>query len=181
MKYFLTIILFYTHCVYSQSDTLNKRNANDKKNGYWKVYLDDKSNPTDSVNAYFFGLELYDNGEGVFQYFKAKWKKQQRLVFEGTTPRKGFPVAIKGKFTWYDKKNKLSAEETYDNGQPIYLKSFGCDDSRPYEDLDFTKKYNNIPGTYFYQEYSRSCSENKIVKYWFRKGDGGWKAYPIDN
>ena len=68
--------------VKAKKDTLNKYNSKKLKNGYWKVFLDDKVNPTDSLkNAYFYGFELWDNGEYVFKYFNKNWKYSNILIY----------------------------------------------------------------------------------------------------
>ena len=180
-KQHILIVIFFCaqYFLYSQSDTLNKRNANGHKNGYWKVYLDAKTNPTDSAKAYFYGLDLFDNGEAVYKYRAYKWKKKQKFVYEGETPIKGNPTPIKGKFIWYDKFG-MSSEETYDKGHPIFIKSFvnwGSGTNVLYEDLDFTKLYNNTQGTFYFQEHTKS---GDTIKYWFRKGNKGWISYPIE-
>lgn len=168
---------------FSQLDTLNKLNSKGKKTGYWKVFLDDKVNPTSNIeNSYFYGFELWDEGENVFHYSKNRWKNN-KMTFDGTLPEKGKPILITGTFKWFDTKG-LFSEEVYKNGNPVYIRSYTGSTSitdtvvHLFEDLDFTKKYNNINGTYFYQEHSHNTGD--VKKYWFRKGKKKWKMHKVD-
>ncbi len=166
--------------VKAKKDTLNKYNSKKLKNGYWKVFLDDKVNPTDSLkNAYFYGFELWDNGEYVFKYFNKNWK-YSKVVFEGALPEKGKPEPINGKFKWYDSDSVLINEEEYKNGHPFFIKSYKKlkdGTTHPFEVLYFDKKLNNIPGTYYYEEYY--AKGTAFDKYWYRKGKKGWRVYLI--
>lgn len=190
MKHLL-VLLFMAGTMHSQTDSLNHRNADGKKNGWWKVYLDDKTNPTDSVNASFYALELYDNGKNVSGFHKKGYKKRKRLEYYGPTATKGNPIPIKGVFSWYDGSDELISQEVYDKGSPVTLRSYAYPNKSlkyylnhdvhtvVFEDLDYTKTYNNTPGTFYYQEHSLS-ELNKSKKFWYRNGDKGWKCYKIE-
>jgi len=180
----LTALLFHGQNVFGQADTLNKLNSKGKKTGYWKIYLNDKADPVDNiVDSYFYGFELWDEGEKVFKYFKHKWG--DKMTFEGPTLTKGSPIPLAGTFKSFDKKGRLIIEETYQNGNPLYIKSFTTShdktDNKTYlfEDLDFSKKYNNIPGTFYLEEHFHTTG--RLDKYWFRKGDRGWRSYKIED
>jgi hypothetical protein len=178
-----TILLISFNFLVGQTDTLNKFTDKGKKTGYWKVLLNDNANPVDSIaSAFFYGLELYDNGERVFKFHKHEWTGG-KMKFDGVVPTKGKPEAINGTFKWFDNKGFLQILETYKDGQPLYIKSYHVLNNKTdtidhlFEDLDFTVKYDNIPGTYYYREhalYDGTCRE-----YWFRKGKKGWRVYKI--
>lgn len=185
-RIFYTFIFIFAlgQYIFSQSDTLNKLNSKGKKTGYWKVLLDNRFIKTNSINdANFYAFELYDNGETVCPFQRVRNKKTV-FRFDGTVPNKGKPEAITGTIKWYDKKNRLSLEDRFENGCPVYKKSFhGPKDKtdtlvRVFEELDFTEKYNGIPGTFSYKVYS--LYSDKVTKYWFRKGNKGWRAYKIN-
>lgn len=168
----------------AQSDTLNRFNVENKKDGYWKVLLDKKADRVTGISdAYFYGIELWDNGERVFEYSKHHW--EDKLVFDGVMPVKGQPVFLTGTFKSFDKKGRLMCEETYENGFPVSIKSYMRSSDKKdnstylFEYLDFSKKYNNIPGTYYYEEHF--YGPDRIYRYWFRKGNKGWRVYEIKN
>lgn len=168
---------------FAQTDTLNKLTSKGKKNGYWKVLLNDKADPVDSLkDSYFYCIELWDNGEDVFNYEKHKWTFS-KMTFDGTLPEKRNPKLIEGTFKWFDNKGFLQISETYKNGQPLYIKSYHVLNNKSdtinhvFEDCDFTIKYNNIPGTYYYREHS--FVTGTYTEYWFRKGKKGWRVYKI--
>lgn len=106
------------------------------------------------------------------------------MVFNGPVPVKGQPVLLTGTFKSFDKKGRLTCEETYLNGSPLSIKSYvrGSNkaDSSTYlfEYLDFSKKYNNIPGTFYYEEYF--YKPDRIHRYWFYKGNKSWRVYKIE-
>lgn len=165
-----------------QADTLNKLNPSGQKTGYWKVYLNENADPVDNVSsAFFYGIELYDNGERVFKFNKHEWTDAK---FDGTFSTKGKPEAINGTFKWYSNKGYLLISETYKNGHPLYIKSYHVLKDKSdtlsilFEDLDFTKRYNNIPGTYYYREHD-GFDKGFFREYWFRKGKKGWRVYKI--
>ncbi|MCC6372192.1 MAG: hypothetical protein IT236_14405 [Bacteroidia bacterium] len=180
----LTIIvqLQSSDLLLGQTDTLNKLSTSGKKNGYWKVFLDEHADPVESIEkACFYGIELYDNGEHVQKYYKHK-VSGLTMKFDGVLPPKGKPELINGTFTWFDNKGFLQSLETYKNGQPLYIKSYHVLKNKtdtinhPFEDLDFTIKFNNIAGTFYYREHHL---DSTFTEYWFRKGKRGWRVYKI--
>jgi len=179
----MTILLSCFGFLAGQTDTLNKLTASEKKNGYWKVYLNENADPVDSIEeAFFYGIELYNNGKRVFKFYKHEWTGS-KMEYDGVVPTKGKPDAINGTFKWYDKRDFLQISETYKNGQPLYIKSYHVLNNKTdtinhlFEDLDFTIKYDNIPGTYYYREHALVDGTSK--EYWFRKGKRGWRVYKI--
>jgi hypothetical protein len=184
LTFWITIVLLTSFDLLSgQTDTLNKLTPSGKKTGYWKVYLNENADPVENIaNAYFYGIELYDNGERVFKYNPHKWTGTS-LKFDGRLPKKGEPEPINGTFLWYNDKGFLQISETYKNGQPLYIKSYHVLNNKSdtvdhvFEDLDFTIRYNNIPGTYYYREHA--LFTGTFTEYWFRKGKKGWRVYKI--
>ncbi|MGZ4156213.1 MAG: hypothetical protein ACXVED_03490, partial [Bacteroidia bacterium] len=124
-----TFIIFFLYSLTSgfgqNNNTLNKLNSKGKKNGYWVQYLDSLAYPTDSSHSYFYGYDLYDNGETVFRFSDRDkvWRKC-KLVFDGHLPDKGKPIPIEGTFKWYWKKAQIADEGTYKNGRPYFWKSY---------------------------------------------------------
>ena len=80
-------LIFTFLCVgqfaYAQIETLNQFNSKGKKTGLWKVTLDNKVDPIDSFkNAYFFGLEQWDNGYKVLHIESTIGHSQNQLLIK---------------------------------------------------------------------------------------------------
>ncbi len=186
MKYILhiaTLILTtYSTFSFGQRDTINQLNTKGKKVGYWKQFLDEKCDPTDSANAYFYGYELYDNGTYVWKFHKHEKVADEGVkTYQGKLPEKGKPELLNGTFKTYYTYGLLSEEETFKDGHPLYLNSFLRYKKDPEkivlrQEFFFDKLYNNIPGTYYYQEYDNGVLNRT---YWYYKGKKGWKCYRI--
>ncbi len=180
---FLNIFLIINSS-YSQSDTLNKLNSSGKKHGYWKVLLNEKVDPVKKIeDACFYGIEYWDNGKPVQKFYKHTWK-YSKIECDGYIPPKGKPELISGIFKWLDKDGSLLNDESYRKGQPKLIRSYTtCGKDNPgmhiFEEIVFTKLYNNIPGTFYVEMHV--CQKNEpSKKYWFRKGEKGWKSYKIE-
>lgn len=183
MKFIITLLLISFSTLLVGQDTLNQLNSKGKKTGYWKVLLNDKVDPVDSLkDAYFYGIELWDNGVDVFKFHKHGSWASEKMVFSGKFPQKGNPVLIDGTFKWFDDKALITSEEIYKNGKPFFIKSYSWDKEDPKisffnEVLYFDRLLDNIPGTYYYEEYGYGGELKQ--KYWFRKGRRGWRVYKI--
>lgn len=179
--YFISI-LFLVKYSFGQIDTLNKLNSKGKKTGYWKVFLNEKADPVkNATESYFYGLEFWDDGKQVTSFNKHRWKFKRLIIDSALPSKKGNPVPISGTFKWYDQKDRLLAEEIYLAGLPLSFKSYNGHNTEVtfnlMEYLDYTKKYNNMTGS-FYVELHHS-NGLPPEKYWFRKGNKGWKSYKI--
>jgi hypothetical protein len=178
----IIIFILITLNISGQTDSLNRLDEKGKKNGYWVQYLDSLLYPTDSSNSYFYGYDLYDHGLRVFKFSDRpkSWKKD-KMVFEGQLPGKGMPKPVEGTFKFYRPEIRIESEEIYKDGKPFYMKSYIYSkkdqvNSMFNEVLYFDKLYNNIPGTFFYEEYD----DGKLTrKYWFRKGQRKWTSIRI--
>lgn len=182
LKIALFILTFQSIAIFGQKDTINQLNSKGKKIGYWKVFLDEKCDPTDSINACFYGYELYDNGKYVWKFFKQEKAQEEGVrTYQGKLPEKGKPELLNGTFKSYYSYGLLAQESDYKNGHPLYLNSILRDKKNPETTVFrqvfyFDRLYNNIPGTYYYEEISNNTS---IKKYWYYKGKSGWKVYKI--
>ena len=183
MKQITFILLVLTKGLLSQTDTLNKFDSNGKKNGYWLVYLDQNANPTDSLNSFYYGYDLYVNGYKFIYFMNDKSKADNRLVHHGNNPEKGHPMLINGQFSWFDKEtNTRHSIESYRNGHPQFIEFYAKiqkTDTTTYlrENINYAKKYEND----FYSYYYRICSVkgNNIEERYFRKVGRKWRAYSI--
>ncbi|MBA3665122.1 MAG: hypothetical protein H0W61_13055 [Bacteroidetes bacterium] len=164
-----------------QNDSLNKFDDKGKKNGYWTRYLNQYLNPTDSSLSSFIAFEYYDHGQKVYVYRKEKWRTQDSLVYEGILLPVGQPVLITGTFKWYSKQhNTPVVVEDYFHGHPRSFRLFGAgpDKSKLYlvETIDFSRLYNNTPGTNYYEIHNPY--DNTVKKYWYYKGKRKWDSHP---
>lgn len=189
MRHISYIIIFfatlYSITTFGQKEALKKNTSKGKNTGYKKVFLDDKVNPTDSSNAFFYGYDLYNNGKLVFKFYENKWK-YNKIIYDGKIPQKGRPQILTGTFKWYKNygiNEFLETEATYKDGNPVFVKTYIRGKKAPtkliYNQVYYYDKlYNNILGTYYYEEYF----DGKLLnKKWFRKGKVGWKCYEINN
>ncbi len=165
-----------TLAFYGQHDTINQLNSKGKKTGYWIKYLDADLNPTDSSSSYFFGYEYYDNGTPVLIFRKDKRNKNYRHSFINRTSAKGNPRVLDGTFVWHTDKDSIpDVIATHKNGLPVnFIVYHQCEFHSRYvsEYLDFTRKYNNTIGSYYY--------EFEGEKYWYRKVGTKWKSTKVD-
>ncbi len=182
-----SIILFLfsiSSIAFGQQDSCNKFNAQGKKNGYWKYFFDENVFPTDSINASFWAYLYMDNGKFAFDYsrngYGVKKHKNQYTYFDGEKMIKGSPRAIFGTLRIsYHKKDSsvLLCEYTFVNG--CYPKVFREYDNGQLQVLmDFTKKYNNMNGTFYFTDYFTNLIKNKrkTTCYWFRKENDKWQS-----
>lgn len=163
---------------FSQNDTLNKYSSKSRKTGYWIQFLDQNLSPVDSSESYFYGYEFYDDGHPVFQYTKNWWLKDSRLINIAPSSKKGKPVLLEGSFKWFGAADSLPfSMEVYKGGYPVTLYAFHQCSDHPWdisEFLDFTKKYNNEPGSFYFES-----GIGGMKKYWMRKENGKWKKHKI--
>jgi hypothetical protein len=180
----ISFLVIFSITAYGQLDTLNKFNSKKKKIGYWKQFIDQKGRPTDSINAYFYRIELYDDGKQVFKYYSVKWEAKMKCTYSGNMPPKGKPIPINGTLKWYDEQGHVESEQTYSNGSAFCFKSYIYSDKKNpntstfSEVLYFDRKYNNTPGSYYAEEYGANGKLEK--KYWFRKGLKGWSVDRVE-
>lgn len=172
------ILLFPLVC-FSQKDTLNQY-LNGKKNGFWKVYLYSSLNPTkDEGVAFFIAYENYDIGDRIFKYYKNHFNDADSVTYNLEWPLKGKPQILSGVFKWYTADGRILGHQEYNNGSPCYMKSYSYYKKNPQkigftEILDWSKLYNGISGTFYYEEYW----DDELGSHgWFRKGKRGWKVY----
>lgn len=181
------ILIFLSIKTFAQPNPINQFDAKGKKTGYWKIFLDEHAMPTDSANAYLFGYEYFDNGKSIMNIFiTEKNLTRYKIIYEGKLPEKGSPIPIDGTIKWFflnrDKVVGLKIWSEFDNGYPKTIKEYFASDSTLLTMNDFTKKYNNEPGTFYVESYYGFIvisSRQKIKKYWYRKEKNKWKACKI--
>lgn len=154
----------------------NELDEKGRKTGYWKTFLDNYANPTDSANASFWGFEYYHEGKIVGQKFrKSKRNKYNWLETQGMQqPVKGKPVMLNGVLRWHytrDGQDQIFEEDTFENGFALTLKEFTNNELTAL--MDFTKKYQNLEGScYIIGYYKSEVTQCR----WYRKIDNKWKS-----
>ena len=187
-KLLIIAIIFLANIVSAQIDTLNQYNENGRRNGYWTQYLDEKLNPTDSVEAYFTGIELWDNGKQVFRFYpKGEFEKYEYSYSFSEIPTFiDHTILLEGTFVWKDTLGNELNKEIYKNGRPVFFeitKPSKKSASVFYQTFDWTRKYKNIEGSYYYEERNViALSDIELVKkYCFRKKGRKWKVRRVRN
>lgn len=127
------------------------------------------------------GVKLFE-----FKDFIKRLRGKDKAIIPDL-PEKGRPQLLNTTIKWYTlKEGIISREEKYVNGYPFFFKGynrknrdiFPKKDTTSYlvENIDFTRRYNDIPGTHYYEFI---ISEHTIRKYWFRKEKKHWGYYKI--
>lgn len=185
-------MLLTAKIICGQTDSTNQVDFKGKKNGYWLQYLDLRLNPIDSSNSYYKGFEFYDHGILVYKFNEHKWFKRDTILRANSIPTKGQPVLVAGRFMWFssDKDSIPNSVRDFRDGHPVYEK---CNHqiSKPNlywnlmsEVLDFTKRYQNIPGTHYYYEvnfpYPDELNQTSIRResYYYKK-KSKWKYHRL--
>ncbi|MBL4734739.1 MAG: hypothetical protein JKY18_05265 [Flavobacteriales bacterium] len=161
------------------STSLDQKTEKGHKHGYWVSYLSQEMKPCKEEKAYFYGYELYDQGERVQKFYYERFKKRCKLEtnIKGDTTIK--PILLNGTFEWYKKNGRIAAREVYKNGRPFFIKSFKFSRKNPgvlvfSENLYYDKLYSDKVGTFYYERHSKG---KVIYQGFFRKRDRGWKVY----
>jgi hypothetical protein len=192
MTRLIIVFLFISLRLASQSDTLNKTNANGKKHGYWLQYLDKYLNAIDSAHHIYTGYELYDNGKALYKFKNFKWRHTHILVLkpDSTYTEK----LVSGSFIWLNPKtNKVIGEEIYFRGHPVSIQEhFYVSHGQPKDSvkcnitylIDYSKRFENQRGSYYGAQYNRPIKPGdslQISEYWYANIDGKWKFRKIAN
>lgn len=185
LKQLIAIIFFFSFsCFYvsAQNDTLNEINSKGKKQGYWLSYFDSNFKTSDSTNASYAAFDLYHNGQMLTLDMKSEQKTWRKALGDSLLPvsynynNKEYKL-LNGKISFYDKNNNLIKEAFYKKGHMIRFDGYhNKKDSclHPIQgSADFTKLYNNQPGSFYYE--FTFCDGKKKIKYWFRKIEGSEK------
>ncbi|HTL81504.1 MAG TPA: hypothetical protein VL651_07360 [Bacteroidia bacterium] len=182
MKPLTLFLLLASTPLFSQTDSCNRLNAKGQKIGYWKRFLDENANPTDSANACFYGYEFYDEGKLTYDIFnKDRNGVPYKIVYSDSIPPKGKPVALNGTFRFYrlfEGNEQLAFEEYYTDGYATIFNEylFGPLSMT----VDFTDKYQNTPGTFHTTDFVTynvtTDTRHKTTCYWYRKVKKKWKA-----
>ena len=139
--------------------------------------------PTDSSNSFFWGYEFYIDGELNINSFSKHSLAKRKFIFEGVLSTKGNPIPIDGilkEFLITEKDEQiLLLKNSYKNGFPqIYIEYF-FGENDIWHVIDFTKKYNNLEGSFFftdyYSYYFTTKKRKKTTYWWYRKVNKKWK------
>lgn len=158
---------------YSQGDTLNRYNAQGKKDGIWIQYLDSLIIPTTKSKAKYFRYVTYHNGSIRKNFLKGHRKKFKRVFIDKRIKLQN-PLPLDGKYVFERKIKDFSSEfkterleETYSNGFPVLFQQYY--DDHLYESIDFRKLYKGIRGTLYFS--------TGLDSGFYRQGHRGWRFY----
>ncbi len=169
----------------SQNDTLNKLNINNKKQGYWIIYLNQYLDKADSINAKYYAYELFDNGVNLRPAANRVFKVNKVEIIYDSSKYTFLKVPrIDCKFIFYNKDSSEKIIEEYKKG--IIYKLEVYDSHKIKKDsiarkrtafFDFSLKYEEQIGSFYYEE--RFFNNDRVKKYWCRKHKGKWKMHKI--
>lgn len=166
----------------AQNDTLNQYNSNHKKEGFWICYLDKNLKLSDSTNATYYGYELFDDGIN-----RTHLAKRNMKVFLVKQPKElkdtSRLVLLDGKFILSNKNGTEKSIEEYRNGYSYIFRGLTTNKAKNIYDfeqeyLDFSKRYNNQLGSFYYEE--RSYHSKDTAKYWIVIINGKLKHIKIN-
>ncbi len=143
----------------------------ERRNGNFIVYLDERINPCEKEESYFYGYNYFENGKAVWKYYKSA--KKDSVVSDTNGIKKGQPVLLNQTIRKYRYNGFLVSKEEYRKGKPYFFDSQNGPNGL-IEKLYFYKTYKNQTGSYFYE----IGMPGSLKTFWYRKGKRGWKSYP---
>ena len=156
---------------------VNQLDSLGNKHGQWIEYLNSRFKVLkDSSGASYWAYNYYDHGVNNNRIsFGNEWKMNDSLHHTSTdsSSRQGIQ-ALDGKYKWYDKKRRLVSEDSFSQGVHLWSKAY--DDGMLVLLYDFTQTYQGNPLTYLIEAYEE---EGVAIKYYWRNGMDGWRAYPL--
>jgi len=157
-----------------QYDTINKKNENGKKQGYWVEYTDDKLFVLKKKkHAVFYRLVFYDNGAKIGETaYVIGSKKKIHLKIEGNQAESGNIILLNGTYKLISKNDSISSEEIYSEGKMLTGKTFFYNGHLD-EYVDYTDKYQNQLASYKVTVYNINGTVEK--SYYRGKINGKWK------
>ncbi|MEQ9062977.1 MAG: hypothetical protein RIE58_02300 [Vicingaceae bacterium] len=134
----------------TQSIELNKINDQGKKQGYWKMFLDEKFTYTDSSNAKYSAFVYYNDGKIIIGKIP-NWIKRCQIKSAPELTRVSEISVLNGIYEFIDngKKNGWSYILEYKNGVLIRDKLNWDGSGYHYEECFYSKKFNDIEGSYY--------------------------------
>jgi hypothetical protein len=144
---------------FAQPTSFNQLNAAGKKNGYWKVFYNEHFElVTDSTKARYIDYEYYVNGDGFRYIYDKKFLNKMRIQYFPKDSIKDAKI-LNGEVLYYDKDNLLAYRDVFVDGiiTKAHAYSYFPDSDRKYvlyheEFIDFTKLYNNLVNSYYYEK-----------------------------
>lgn len=178
----VTFLVLLTTRTVSQNDTLNKLNEKNKRHGFWICFLDQNLGKTDSLHAFYYGYELFDNGRNLTALGKRNMKVYS-ISAPSNMKKVQSPILLNGSFVLLNRNGSERSIEEYKNGYPYIFKAFKAYKAKKLNDFelqyfDFSKMYQDQKGSFYFEE--RSPNSKDTTKYWFRKIDGVWKSVKIN-
>lgn len=178
-KIIIFIFTLFSITAFGQLESINKFNSSKKKTGYWKVFLDENTNPTDSSKATFYGYDLYENGKSPSKFKKkGKYLGQGKTTFDGKIGEKGKPELLDGTFLIYNKRGNLIEETKFKDGSYFLIKLYSINLSDSSKNGLAESIYFNTesPGSIYFEEFNNDKLTRKI---WVYSENNKWKTREI--
>lgn len=169
MKNTLLLLLFSIQ-YFLIGQTTNQFDAEGKKHGIWKLFLDHKgAKLNDSIGAVYFRYTYYDHGVHVYpmgNFIGKGGRIEENGLAKSTTGIK----MLDGEYKCFDKKGKLNYIHTFKDGVYVSYKEY-YPNGKLHTFFDYTKHYKDQPYSWYLIEYKK----NGDVKYedFVRKDDTG--------
>jgi hypothetical protein len=120
MKALLLIFMIFFSLipVYCQTEKINQFDNQNKKNGKWIVYLDQKWNKVDSSKAIYYRYTWYDHGINIHPMGAGGGKNSTMQTTVDTSKQTGKAKMLDGEYKWYEN-GKLKYTHIFKNGEYI--------------------------------------------------------------
>lgn len=169
LKFVLVFIIIQS---LSFAQETNKLDDKGKRHGKWLVYLDNNwKRIDDSTKATYKKYTYYDHGVNIYPMGPCG-KKGYRLESSPEVSKKGNYIFLEGKFTWFNKKGKISSEHVFKNGEYI-----SCKEYYPTGELeqffDYTKKCEEQQHGWTVTLYNKDGTI-KLVSPTCKDSNGNW-------
>lgn len=156
----------------SVSQEINKLDTNGKRDGKWLVYLDNNwKRIDDSTKATYKKYTYYDHGVNIYPMGPCG-KKGYKLESNPLVTKKGNYIFLDGKYTWFNKKSKISSEHIFKNGEYVSCKEF-YSTGEVEQFFDYTKKCDGQPHGWTVTIYNKDGSV-KLVSPTCKDRNGNW-------
>ncbi|MCC6371456.1 MAG: hypothetical protein IT236_10670, partial [Bacteroidia bacterium] len=160
---FLLVLFCAQLFAQTPADTINKRNPNKQKTGYWAFYLDAQYNKCPSKSAKYKGFTRFYDGKTQVEP-TARDNKRDRMFYKAfpDTGAPAQPQILNGElFTFYMSggKEKLRFCEVFRNGKLSETREYFFQDSDTTAEVNicyYDSLFNNIPTSYLFYKFDRN-------------------------
>lgn len=174
MRLLFLILLCCFGNVFGQG--VNTVDGDGKKNGYYKVYLDDHLCPTDTKTS-LIAYDIYVHGKQSFELKCSKMKREFALISNIAEDS-----LLSGTVEYRSSGGEVMESHVYSMGIIQELIIYNRSDNSNYywtEEYYFNKQFESQWGSCYY--LSKTNTGKIISEGYFRGGDQGWQLYENGN